>query len=61
MKSREVMRMLVDAGGVRVSGKGDHHSFVFPDGRKCSIPHGGRQNEVSPGMLAKVNRFLRGA
>lgn len=60
MKSRELIKALRAAGGVVARVTGDHHVVVMPDGRAIGVPHGGRQNEASPGMIVKVRRFLRG-
>lgn len=59
MKSRELIREVEQAGGARVPGRGDHATFKFPDGHKVSIPHGGTQNEASPGAIANVRRAIR--
>lgn len=57
MKSRQLIRAIERAGGRLVRTKGDHHIFKLPDGRLLAIPHGGTQNEVSVGMLARARRL----
>lgn len=56
MKSRELIREVEAAGGARLPGRGDHARFRFPDGHCVSVPHGGKQNEASPGAIREVRR-----
>jgi predicted RNA binding protein YcfA (HicA-like mRNA interferase family) len=58
VKSRELIRALERAGGDIVRRRGDHVTLKFPDGRVISVPHGGRQNEVSAGRLREARKFL---
>lgn len=59
MKSRELIREVVAGGGTLARTTGDHHIYKFPSGCVLSVPHGGRQNEVSPGALAQARRVMR--
>lgn len=59
MKSRELMELIRNAGGVFIRKKGDHHCFRLPNGRFIDVPHGGHQTEVATRLLAKFRRLTR--
>jgi predicted RNA binding protein YcfA (HicA-like mRNA interferase family) len=59
MKAREAVRFMRRQGAVLVRKRGDHHLYVL-NGAYITLPCGGAQTEVSPGILSKIRRAVRG-
>ena len=60
MKARELLKIIESGGGILLRKRGDHFIYRLPSGKVLSVPVGGRQTEVSDGILSKAKRFLRG-
>lgn len=60
MKARELIRLLESHGGALVRKSGDHHRYRLGPGM-LSVPAGGRQAEVSDGLLGRARRLFRAA
>lgn len=58
MKTRDVIRELVDAGAVLVRKRGDHHIYKLPTGLTVSVSVGGTRNEITYGMVHKVRKLI---
>ena len=56
-KPRKVIRVLKTLGFEHTRTRGSHYRFVYPDGRKVSVPvHGNK--EIGRGLLRKILRDI---
>jgi predicted RNA binding protein YcfA (HicA-like mRNA interferase family) len=59
MKTKEAIRLLSQNGFVHVRNRGDHYIYKHPTGILFSLCNGGKHNEVSPGLEAKMKRMIK--
>lgn len=53
--SREIIRLLIDDGWVKIDCRGDHHQFKHPTKPgKVTVPH--PVKDLSPGVIKSIAR-----